>query len=148
MILIQDHEDNVYAFKVYMDGYETPITKIQNEEMTLTSRIIVTGAPTVEHRRYKLKIGGHLEPTVEIPHEEGTDSIIEEGTATWGSREDLISLFREGVPPNNRFAFRDVDGSEYYMHFTDSLSPKPNTPVVTGEYAYFEVEVSMRLHPL
>ena len=136
--LIQDSPGlTVYAFKVVTDGYKPKLALTSKEQLTITGKLDVQRGPVIRAWDYTVKVYGTITGT--FTSSPG-GSKVTLTTIYWGSLADLKSLFVK----NQRFAFRDFDGSEYYIYFTGELNDKPLTADVSGNSSYHHVQLTFR----
>jgi hypothetical protein len=141
-ILQKNDESAAYAFKISQQVYKPRRHKNQREQYTATGKLDVQAGQNARTWFYGVKLGGGASGTVTLT----PGTLMTADSASWGDHDDLGDLFDINTPPDNRFRFRDVDGSEYYVIFSGDFEPELTTKdLPAGDEAKYIVAITLRL---
>jgi len=142
MVIQKNDESVAYAFKIVWDGgYKPGRVKIQREQYTVTGKLDIQVGVAQQMWQYVIRLYQDVSGSIS-DHTPGT--IMTAVSATWGDLANLVTLFEENEPPDNKYRFLDVTGDESYMFFSGSLNVTALTTVVVGNSAYMDVEITMK----
>jgi hypothetical protein len=140
-VLQKNDQSVAYAFKISFDGYKPEGKKNQREQFTVTGTLDVQVGPNENVRNYAVKLTGESSGNFSVT----AGSIMTAGTVTWGTYDNLVTLFESVIPPSNKFRFRDISGVEYWAFFTGSMRPTLLTPQPSGADTYQIVAITLRV---
>lgn len=138
-LILDPVEDKAYAFKVMFSSYQPVVHRNQKEQFTVTGKLDVQIGPNIRTWQMAVKLFGDDSGNFSI----SSGSKVNKTTAYWGDLDDLKRLFGYTTPPNNKLAFRDFDGDEYYVYFSGQMSDNTLTPIL-GDDGYHRVTIALK----